>query len=356
MKLRNIITALSLGLIASMAQAGIDYTMIPFKPLPPQPPIPQENPQTDAKIALGKQLFFDPRLSITGTHSCSSCHNLAAGGEDGRAQPIGVYGRKGTRGTLTLWNAAYHTIHNWDGSAKTLEEQAKAHILDANIMGMPDANTIEARIAAIPGYQEQFKAVFKEEDVTLNSISKALASFQRTLVTNNSPFDRFLSGERMAISKQAKRGFEEFIEVRCASCHFWVNLAGPHPGLALQQGQGFYELFPNYPDTDYEKRYKLADDIGRYYYSQDKTDIRMWRVPSLRNVEITAPYFHNGTVKTLDEAVRVMAKTQLKRDLSQQQVDDIVAFLKTLTGEFPAIELPRLPVTPKRTAVAGHDE
>ena len=356
MKLKHIFSALVISMLVTAVHADIDYTMIPFKPLPAQPPIPQTNPQTEAKIALGKQLFFDPRLSISGTHSCNSCHNLAAGGEDGRAQPVGVYGRKGTRGTLTVWNAAYHTIHNWDGSAKTLEEQAQRHILDANIMGMPDANTVAARIEDIPGYQDQFNAIFKEEGVSLTTISKALASFQRTLVTNNSPFDRFLSGERMAISKQAKRGFEQFINVRCASCHFWVNLAGPHPGLALQQGQGFYELFPNYPNTDYEKRYKLADDIGRYYYSQIKTDIRMWRVPTLRNVEITAPYFHNGTVKTLDEAVRVMAKTQLKRELSQQQVEDIVAFLKTLTGEFPAIELPRLPATPKRTAVAGHDD
>ena len=356
MKLKYIFSVLICFSMASVSQADIDYNMIPFKPLPSQPPIPQDNPQTDAKISLGKQLFFDPRLSITGTHSCNSCHNLAAGGEDNRAQPIGVYGRKGIRSTLTVWNAAYHTIHNWDGSAKTLEEQAQRHILDANIMGMPDSNIVAARIAGIPGYQDQFKAIFKEEGVTLKTISKALASFQRTLVTNNSPFDQFLNGERMAISKQAKRGFEEFIDVRCASCHFWVNLAGPNPGLALQQGQGFYELFPNYPDTDDEKRYKLADDIGRYYYSQVKTDIRMWRVPSLRNIEITAPYFHNGAVKTLDEAVRVMAKTQLKRDLTQQQVDDIVAFLTTLTGEFPAIELPRLPATSKRTAVAGHDE
>ncbi len=352
MKLSKIFLVVLL-LTSGLAQAEIPWT---FQPLPEQPPIPKHNPQTDNKVELGKQLFFDPRLSVTGTHSCNSCHNLAAGGEDGRALPVGVYGRKGQRSTLTVWNAAYHTVYNWDGDSKTLEEQTQKHILDPNIMAMPDGQSVAARIAAIPGYQTQFEKVFGEVGVTFENIAKAISSFERTLNTSNSSFDQFLRGDKKAISKQAQRGFEEFINVRCASCHFWVNLAGPIPGLAIQQGEGFYELFPNYPDTDYEKRYKLADDIGRYYHSQIKTDIRMWRMPSLRNIEITAPYFHNGAVKTLDEAVRVMAKTQLRRDLTQQQVDDIVAFLRTLTGEFPKIDLPRLPPTPSRTAVAGHDE
>lgn len=352
MKLNQIILG-GLLLVTGLANAEVPWT---FQPLPEQPPIPKYNAQTDAKIELGKQLFFDPRLSITGTHSCNRCHNLAAGGEDGRALPVGVYGRKGQRSTLTVWNAAYHTVYNWDGDSKTLEEQTQKHILDPNIMAMPDGHSVVARIAAIPGYQKQFEDVFGETGVTFINIAMAISCFERTLNTSNSPFDQYLTGDNKAISKQAQRGFEEFINVRCASCHFWVNLAGPIPGLAIQQGEGFYELFPNYPDTDYEKRYKLADDIGRYYHSQIKTDIRMWRMPSLRNIEITAPYFHNGAVKTLDEAVRVMAKTQLKRDLTQQQVDDIVAFLRTLTGEFPQIDLPRLPATSSRTAVAGHDE
>lgn len=326
-----------------------------FKPLPDVAEAPKDNPITREKLALGKQLYFDPRLSITGTHSCNSCHNLSAGGEDGRAQPVGVYGRKGKRGTQTLWNAALHTAYNWDGSTNTLEEQAQKHILDPNIMGMPDAETVVSRINTIPGYRQQFDAIFGKESVSLNTIAMALSSYERTLITPNGPFDRYLKGDDKAISAEAKRGVKEFIEVRCASCHFWVNMAGPIPGLALKQGEGFYELFPNYPGTDYESRYNLADDLGRVYYSQDKTDTRMWRMPSLRNIAITAPYFHNGTVKTLDEAVRVMAKTQLKRELTEQQVSDIVAFLSSLTGEFPEQTLPRLPETPKRSAVAGHD-
>ena len=352
MQLSRIVTAMALFMLTWTAQADIPWT---FQPLPAQPPIPADNPQSPDKIALGKQLFFDPRLSITGTLSCNSCHNLAAGGEDGRAQPVGVYGRKGRRSTLTLWNAAYHTVYNWDGSARTLEAQAANHLLDPKVMGMPDAQQVVQRIRAIPAYERQFEAVFGEPGVSFVNINRALASFLRTLVTPDSPFDRYLRGDKQAISVQAQRGFQAFIERRCASCHFWVNLAGPNPGLALEQGQGFYELFPNHPGTDYEERYRLADDIGRYDYSQDETDRRMWRVPSLRNIAITAPYFHNGAVKTLDEAVRVMAKTQVQQVLTEAEVADIVAFLQTLTGEFPAIELPRLPETPGHTAVAGHD-
>jgi len=348
MRFRQIISLLIFSFTATLAQAEIPWA---FQPLPEQPPIPEDNPQSDAKIELGKQLFFDPRLSLTGTHSCNSCHNLAAGGEDGLAQPVGVNGSKGRRSTLTLWNAAYHTVYNWDGSSKTLEKQVWQHILDKNVMAMPDSKTLLERLNDIDGYRLQFDSVFEGEGVTETTIAKAIASFERTLVTHNSPFDRFLNGDKQAISDYAQQGFEQFIEIRCASCHFWVNMAGPNPGLALQQGEGFYELFPNYPGTDYEKRYGLADDIGRYDFSRIKTDKRMWRVPSLRNVAITAPYFHNGAVKTLDEAVRVMAKTQLNRDLSGNEVTYLVEFLKTLTGEFPQIALPRLPATPKRTVM-----
>ena len=353
MRLRQIISLLIFSFTMPLAQAEIPWA---FQPLPAQPPIPADNPQIDAKIELGKQLFFDPRLSITGSHSCSSCHNLAAGGEDGLAQPIGVYGNKGRRSTLTLWNAAYHTVYNWDGSSKTLERQALQHILDKNVMAMPDQNVLVERLNSIDGYRTQFDSVFAGEGVTADTIAKAIASFERTLVTSNSPFDRFLNGDKQAISDYARQGFEQFIEIRCASCHFWVNMAGPNPGLALQQGEGFYELFPNYPGTDYEKQYGLADDIGRYDFSRVKTDKRMWRVPSLRNIAITAPYFHNGAVKSLDEAVRVMAKTQLNRDLSGNEVTYLVEFLKTLTGEFPQITLPRLPATPKRTVMTEQNQ
>ncbi len=314
-----------------------------FQPLPAQPPIPENNPLTAEKIALGKQLFFDARLSATGTHSCNSCHNLSSGGDDGLPTPVGVNSRTGERNTLTIWNAAFHNVFNWVGDTTSLEQQAGQHILDAKIMGMADANAVINKISAIAAYDAEFKSIFAKEGVSLETIGKALASYVRTLNTHNSAHDRFLRGDKQATSKAAQRGFKEFIVIGCASCHFWVNLAGPIPGLQLQQGEGFYELFPNYPGTDYERQYGLADDIGRYNYSKDETDRRMWRMPSLRNIAITAPYFHNGSVESLGEAVSVMAKTQLRKDLSDKQIADIVTFLETLTGQFPQQSLPRLP-------------
>ncbi len=336
-------------LIAAPAWAGL-----PFDPLPPQPPIPADNPQTPEKIELGKMLFFDRRLSVTGTHSCNSCHDLAAGGDDGRSVSVGALGRAGHRNALTLWNAAFHTVYNWDGSAPTLEAQFKAHVVDPNVMAMPSGRYLVSRLERIPGYVAAFEEVFGRLD--FDAVARAVAAFERTLVTPGSAYDRYLEGEESALSGQARRGFETFIEIGCASCHFWVNLAGPIPGVALKQGEGFYELFPNHPGTAYEKRYRLADDLGRYTITQQEIDRRKWRMPGLRNVALTAPYFHNGSVKSLEEAVRVMALTQLKKRPSDEEVADIVAFLHSLTGPFPTIELPRLPPSPGTSVLDGHDD
>lgn len=316
---------------------------MPFQALLEPPPIPADNSQTPEKIALGKQLFFDPRLSSSGTHSCNSCHNLATTGDDGLALSVGVEGRIGTRNTPSLWNVAFQTVFHWDGAAVSLEQEFAQHILDPNIMGLEHEDILLERLRAIPGYRQQFEALFGAGELTISQVSKTVAAFERTLVIQNAPYDRYLLGDKDAISDQAQRGFDTFIDVSCASCHFWVNLAGPIPGLALQQGEGFYELFPNYPGMDYEHQYGLADDLGRYNLTGQKIDARKWRMPGLRNIELTAPYFHNGSVDGLDEAVRVMAKVQLHSELTDQQVDDIVAFLKTLTSVTPTIAAPELP-------------
>ena len=314
-----------------------------FKPLPQLPPIPEDNPLSEEKIELGKQLFFDKRLSKNENLSCNSCHNILTGGNDGLEIPTGSVGIKHRRNTPTVWNSGYHTSLHWDGEALSLEHQFTMHLVDKSVL----ANTqeqLEQRIGRISAYKRQFASVFGEEGVTVSNIAKALATFQRTLNTTNSPFDRYLNGEESAISVEAKRGFETFQEVECSSCHFYVNLAGPQPGIALKMGEGFWELFPNTRGTQYEEQYDLiTDDLGRYNYTGDEEHKIMWRVPTLRNVAITAPYFHNGKVKTLDEAVRVMAATELDRKLTEQQVADIVEFLKSLTGKFPAQTLPRLP-------------
>lgn len=314
-----------------------------FKPLPQLPPVPEDNPLTEPKVELGKQLFFDPRLSKNENLSCNSCHNVMAGGSDGLATPVGSTGNKHRRNTPTVWNVGFHTSLHWDGEALSLEHQFMMHLVDPAVLANSEKNLVQ-RLASIPAYRRQFKEVFNDEGISSVTVAKALASYQRTLNTPHSPFDRYLNGEESAISEQAKRGFETFKRVECSACHFYVNLAGPQPGIALKMGEGFWELFPNTRGTVYEEKYALiSDDLGRYNYTGQEDHKIMWRLPTLRNVAITAPYFHNGKVKTLDEAVRVMAATELNRELNEQQVADIVEFLKSLTGKFPQQTMPRLP-------------
>lgn len=308
--------------------------------LPSVVPAPADNPTTPAKVELGKQLFFDPRLSVDGTVSCNSCHNVMASGTDNRATSVGVDGQRGGRSAPTVWNSAFMTAQFWDGRAASLEEQAKGPPLNPIEMGMPSEEAVEERLKSIPGYTEQFQAVFGGEDaVTYDNMAKAIAAFERTLITPNSPYDKFVAGDTSALSEQAKRGKEVFEKTGCNSCHTGANFAGP---TSLPQGQGFYQKFPTF-DNEYDKKYKFSKDRGRYESTKEKSDISMWKVPTLRNVAQTAPYFHNGAVNKLDEAVRVMAKTQLDKDLSDQEVSDVVAFLNSLTGEFPDITMPRLP-------------
>ena len=214
-------------------------------------------------------------------------------------------------------------------------------------MGMPDEASVTNRISSIPGYREQFKRVFHRNDaLNYDNIARAIAAYIRTLVTPNSAFDRYLEGDKNAVSKAVLRGHHEFIEIGCASCHFWVNFSGPVPGLAFQMGEGFYELFPNFVGSKYDKMSRLKEDLGRYLVTKEAIHKRMWRVPTLRNVAVTAPYFHNGSVGTLEEAVQVMVKTQLDKELTAQQVSDIISFLNSLTGRFPEQTMPRLPALP----------
>ena len=314
----------------------------PFQPLPASPPIPVDNPQTGAKIALGKMLYFDRRLSVNGSLSCNSCHDLSHGGADFRALPVGATGIIGKRTASTLYNVAYETVFFRDGRAATLEEAIQSHLVDPTVMAMPSVDRVEATLADIGAYRQLFADDFAD-GLNYVNISRALASYIRSLRTPDSAFDRYLRGDKQALSVQAQRGFRTFIETGCASCHFWVNLSGPVPGLAFQQGEGFYELFPNHPGSAEEARYHLSDDLGRYNVTHIETDRRMWRVPVLRNVAVTAPYFHNGSVATLNEAIRIMAKTQLRVILDKADIEDIAAFLRSLTGTFPQITIPQLP-------------
>lgn len=338
----------SLFLTVGLAAAALGAQA--FEPLPAKVPVPADNPTTKEKIELGKQLYFDPRLSVDGTLSCNSCHNVMSSGTDNRPVSVGVAGQKGGRNAPTVWNSAFLSAQFWDGRAATLEDQAKGPILNPIEMGMPSPEAAVDRIKSIPGYSTQFKQVFGGSDpVTYDNIAKAIAAYERTLVTPNSAFDRYMKGDKKTLSPAAQRGMKLAQSVGCTACHNGPNFAGP---ASLPVGQGFYQKFPTFTDNDYVTKYKLMDDKGRFEVTKDKADQHMWRVPTWRNVALTAPYFHNGSVATLDEAVRVMAKTQLNKDLTHEQVADIVAFLNSLSGEFPKQALPRLPDTPNTSLVA----
>ena len=335
---RLAVTALTLGLgIAARAQ--------PWQALPSVAPAPADNPTTPAKVELGKTLFFDTRFSSTGTVSCFSCHNVMEGGDDHRPTSIGVHGQKGGRNAPTVWNAAFKSAQFWDGRAPTLEEQAKGPPVNPVEMGMPTLTETVQRIRAIPGYRPLFAAAFGPGDViTMDNAAKAIAAYERTLITPGSAYDRYVEGDHGALTAQQVRGMQTFAKVGCTSCHQGPNFSGPK----LPVGTPFLMKFPVYPGSPYVKTDDLTADAGRYEVTHRNRDRNLWEVPTLRNLVYTAPYMHNGSVKTLHDAVRVMASTQLNRTLDEADVDDIVAFLDSLTGPFPTQTMPRLPPTPGR--------
>lgn len=313
-----------------------------WEALPEQAPAPADNPTTPEKVELGQALFFDPRFSSTGTVSCNSCHNVMLGGEDNRPNSMGVHGQTGGRSAPTVWNSGFSSAQFWDGRANTLEDQAKGPVTNPIEMGMSDLEVAMNRVRSIPGYKPLFEAAFgTDKSMTVANAAKAVAAYERTLVTPNSPYDRFVKGDKRALSQQQQRGMQTFAAVGCTACHSGAAFNGP----SMAPGAGFFMKFPTFADNGYVKQYDLMADTGRFQVTQQEADKHVFKVPTLRNVALTAPYFHNGAVPTLEDAVKVMAKTQLNQDLNATQVNDIVAFLKGLTGEFPDQQLPRLPST-----------
>lgn len=307
----------------------------------PKMEIPKDNAQSVAKIELGKKLYFDPRLSKDGNISCNSCHNVMAGGDDDSSFSVGHKGQFGGRNAPTVWNSSYNTVQFWDGRAVSLEEQAKGPLTNPVEMAMEGHDVVVSRVKGYPQYVEEFTKVFgKNNPVTIDNLAKAIASFERTLVAYNSPYDKFKAGNKKAMSALAQQGMKLVEEVGCTACHSGVNFNG---GENVKMGEGFYQKFPTFEDSAIEKQYAFSKDLGRYEVTKNADDKNMWRVPTWRNIEVTAPYFHNGSVKTLDEAVRVMAKLQLDKVLKPEETKAIVAFLNSLTGEFPKVTAPKLP-------------
>ena len=330
-KIRLLVSALTLAGSISVASA--------WEALPTEAPAPADNATTADKIALGQMLYHDPRLSSTGTVSCSSCHNTMLGGEDNRPNSMGVNGQTGGRSAPTVWNSAFNTVQFWDGRAASLEAQAAGPVTNPIEMGMKSWDDVVARLKTIEGYTQSFELAFGKDSISKENATKAIAAYERTLITPHSAFDRYVSGDKTALSAQQIRGMEKVAELGCTSCHSGPAFNGP----------GVFQKFPAIPNGYFEAQYHFSKDKGLAEVTKKADDEHMWKVPTLRNIALTAPYFHNGSVKTLDQAVNMMAKLQLGKDLNKEEIDDIVAFLNGLTGEFPKQKMPVLPGTPVST-------
>lgn len=284
-------------------------------------PIPAESDYDPAKAELGKSLYFDPALSADGTISCANCHQPTLYGTDNLRFSIGIQGQTGTINAPSVFNSRYNLAQFWDGRAKTLQEQAKAPMVNPVEMG----NTHDQVISTLKKnltYQQTFKTLYPKKGITIDTVADAITEFEKALTTPNSPFDRYLRGDQDAISSEAKEGYELFKAKGCISCHNGINIGGN-----LYQKFG---IFKEYNTTN----------LGRFNVTQKEYDKYFFKVPSLRNVEKTAPYFHEGDVKTLNEAVKMMGEFQLGRLLKPDEIDKIVAFLQSLTGEIPEIAFP----------------
>jgi len=294
-----------------------------FTPLPALPPIPADNPLTLEKVKLGKILYYDPRLSRSKLISCNTCHNLSIGGDDNQKTSLGDHWRTGGRNAPTTLNSGFLRVQFWDGRAPTLEEQAKGP-LQAHVEMNSTPKIVVRRLKAIPEYVELFKKAFpgEKDPVNFENVVKAIASFERTLNTPNSPFQRYLLGDSNALTKEQKEGMKLFVKYGCIACH-----SGP----VFSDGQ-FH-------------KFKWNNDLGRYRVTKNPKDKYMFRTPQLLNVAVTAPYFHDGSVNSLEEAVKIMAQKELGKKLSDEEAKKIADFLRSLTGEVPleARVLPQLP-------------
>lgn len=305
-----------------------------FAPLPARAES-QGNPITPEKVALGRQLYYDPRLSKNHDLSCNNCHLLEEYGVDHEATSPGHKGQRGERNTPTVYNAALHFVQFWDGRAATIEEQALKPVTNPVEMALADENSAVTLVRSVPTYEEQFKAAFPGEADPINpiTIARAIGAFERGLITP-APFDDFLNGKLTALSSDALRGLELFIELNCVSCH-----TGPTLGGTMFQKLGAV------------KPYETKDE-GRFKITKKPEDKFMFKVPGLRNIAKTAPYLHDGSAATLADAVAVMVEYQLpKGKLSDEEMTYILAFLESLTGTIDAayIAKPELPISGPNT-------
>ncbi|MGO8881182.1 MAG: cytochrome-c peroxidase [Desulfomonilaceae bacterium] len=285
----------------------------------------QEFPMAPELVELGRALFFDPRLSFDGTVSCSRCHQPSLYGTDALPKSVGVENRPNPRNAPTILNAALQFSLHWYGDRTSVEDQAAKSFLGPASFGNPDFASVKAKIKAVTGYEEMFAKAFPSEKdpVTQQNCGKAIGAYERTLLTP-SPFDSYLRGDTKSLSAVAVAGLTEFLEVGCVSCH---------GGIAL--GGGEFRKFGILRDY-WELTGSSEVDKGRFNVTNDPADLYVFKVPGLRNVSMTPPYFHDGSVATLPQAIRLMADLQIGKKLSEQQVHSMVHFLDALTGKLPA--------------------
>ncbi|MBD3894417.1 c-type cytochrome [Halomonas sp. ML-15] len=327
-KKRPLITAIAIGSLMAVATSasaddGYGDYRDRFEPLPYLPPIPASNSLTEEKVELGNMLFFEPRISSSGVISCATCHNPALGWTDRIPRATGHDGQIGERNTPTVLNSGFLESQFWDGREPDLEGQALGPI-EADVEMAMDLDQALERLRDFPLYHEKFAEAYPDQDdpITADNLAHALASFQRTLNTPNSPFDRYLHGDLDALSEQEKRGMVAFVDNGCAACH-----SGPA-----------------FTDSNFHRiQVPGSTDVGRYEVTGEESDKYRFRTPTLRNVGVTYPYMNNGATETLEEAVAIMGTEMLGREFEEEKINDITAFLHTLTGEMPDFEVPALP-------------
>ena len=342
MKSLNLVCSLLLALTLSAAQAqDVDRAQLAlFGKLPVEWPNPQ-NPATPEKIALGRMLFFEPRLSLSQEISCNSCHGLETFGVDRKAFSDGHAGHKTGRNSPTVYNAAGHLAQFWDGRAADVEAQAKGPILAGGEMAMPNPEYVITVLKSIPGYKAHFEAAFpgQPDPITYDNVANAIGVFERKLSTP-SRFDDYIDGKDDALNAAEKRGLAKFLSTGCTACHSGQTLGG-----MLYQKAGLVKPWP------------FLSDEGRSAITGNAAEKGFFKVPSLRNIAETGPYFHDGSVNSLELAVALMAEYQLGRSLPTDDVADIATFLRALTGRVDEayVAAPALPESGPETPAPKHD-
>lgn len=294
-------------------------TQVIDSPIQPIAEIKHLNPEI---IVLGEMLFHEPRLSSTNTVSCANCHNLSSGGDDSMIRSIGINGNEGNINSPTVFNASLNITQFWDGRSPTLTEQIDGPIHNPNELGSGWSQIIN-KLKSDESYKSTFDKLYPD-GITSNNIKNAIATFEQSLLTVNSPFDRYLQGDLSAINNSAKQGYEKFKEYGCIACHQGRNVGGN-----LYQRLGVMGDYFSDRGTEITQ-----SDLGRFNVTGLEEDKYVFRVPSLRLAPLTAPYFHDGSAATLKDAVRVMIKYQLGRTASEEDEDLIIEFLNTLVGEY----------------------